>query len=112
MSDNEIIKALECCKTTTVFDCNTCPYKGIGKGLVGCTNLLLGDALDLINRQKAEIKSLADHNKKLRYDVKKIRAEAIEECAVRIIEEFIPVVCIEIKRGILDLVKEMIGEEK
>lgn len=60
MTDNEIIKGLGCCKTITVFDCNVCPYRGVGKGVVGCTNLLLGDALDLINRQKARTKELEE----------------------------------------------------
>lgn len=68
MSDNEIIKALECCKTITVFDCDMCPYKGIGKGLAGCANLLIGDALDLINRQMAEIDRLNAELQKERED--------------------------------------------
>lgn len=48
MSDNEIIKALECCRDN---NCHECPIKG-------CTDNIFGEALDLINRQKAEIKQL------------------------------------------------------
>lgn len=58
MTDNGIIKALECCKTNNAFDCNYCPYEGIGNEMVGCVNRLIGDALDLINRQKAELDDL------------------------------------------------------
>ena len=59
-TDDEIIKALECCRTIDGNDCSTCPYYGkhyeIGSG--GCSNHLVNDALALINRQKAEIEKL------------------------------------------------------
>jgi protein-arginine kinase activator protein McsA len=44
MTDNYIIKALECCKA---YNCKECSYRG------KC-NEIKHDALDLINRQKAE----------------------------------------------------------
>ena len=47
MKDNEIIKALECCKKD---DCDNCP-----NDFGNCYANLAGYALDLINRQKAEI---------------------------------------------------------
>ena len=49
MTDNEIIKALECCKDN---NCNECPIKG-------CTEDIFVEALDLIDRQKAEIERLS-----------------------------------------------------
>ena len=64
MTDNEIIKALECCSTgKTYADCekNGCPlYLGI---TMGCKytdkeNQLYSDALGIINRQQAEIERL------------------------------------------------------
>ena len=55
MSDDEIIKALECCSVHPM-KCKKCPYKGNER----CTNAHRKDALDLINRQKAEIESLKE----------------------------------------------------
>lgn len=52
MTDNEIIKALECCSYYDV--CLNCPCFSF----CGCTPELLESALDLINRQKAEIERL------------------------------------------------------
>ena len=52
MKDNDVIKALECCGGTT---CKGCPFQEkFGKD-APCSNLEKY-ALDLINRQKAEIK--------------------------------------------------------
>ena len=54
MTDNEIIKALECCKTGD--DCKGCPYYANGR--YTCGEHFNEDVLDLINRQKAEIERL------------------------------------------------------
>jgi DNA repair exonuclease SbcCD ATPase subunit len=55
MTDAEIIKALEYCKNQGfVSKCCECRYKNSS----GCVELLITDALDLINRQKAEIERL------------------------------------------------------
>ena len=56
MIDNEIIKALECCRKRTVFE--KCPidcpmYKFDGD----CFDLMQTDIIDFINRQQAEIES-------------------------------------------------------
>lgn len=59
MTDNEIIKALECCQAGNDYNttCKKCPIKSI------CDDdrPLLKMALDLINRQKAEIERLKHH---------------------------------------------------
>ena len=52
MTDNEIIKALECCDNCF---CEECSYK---PKLHNCREELCHDAVDLINRQKAEINRL------------------------------------------------------
>ena len=52
MTDNEIIKALECCKKD---DCDNCP-----NDFGNCYANLSGYSLDLINRQKAEIERLKE----------------------------------------------------
>ena len=61
MTDEQIIKALECCATDDGDDCFQCPYGNIvykpGNG--GCVNRCRKDAIDLINLQKAEIERLA-----------------------------------------------------
>lgn len=56
ITDDEIIKALECCVKITT-DCEKCPYWGISK-VENCFDVAKQDAVDLINRQKAEIESL------------------------------------------------------
>ena len=58
MTDNDIIKALECCLNSRNFEeCNECGYVECMTDK-GCLGELLTDGLDLINRQKAEIESL------------------------------------------------------
>ena len=59
MTDNEIIKALECCLPQNgKRNCDDCPYAECEKG---CADKLTKDSLDLINHQKAEIKELRSH---------------------------------------------------
>ena len=50
MTDNEIIKALECCYASG--RCEECPLNSIG---LGCIRKVQSHSLDLINRQQAEI---------------------------------------------------------
>ena len=57
MTDNEIIKALECCSTSSAVQCRDCPYCG-NNYEKHCAFALANDALDLINRQQAEIERL------------------------------------------------------
>ncbi len=80
MTDNEIIKALECCiKLTT--KCSECPYNETGEM---CFDLAKEDAIKLINRQRAEIERLEKENHRF-VDIGKtyseVRAEAIKEFA-------------------------------
>ena len=58
MTDNEIIKALECCLSGKDYDtaCMKCPIEPICES----DDILLKYALDLINRQKARIKELEE----------------------------------------------------
>ena len=92
MTDNEIIKALECCRDAeSVFDCQNCPYIEC-TNKKGCITELHGDILDIINRQKAEIERLRNTVKtdfltvteKLKLsqsEISEIRTEAIKEFA-------------------------------
>lgn len=84
MTDKDIIKALECCKTWD--DCKGCPY--CVNGLYTCGEHFDEDVLDLINRQKAEIERLEDLNKcyytscqQIAKSNHEIKAEAVKEFA-------------------------------
>ena len=55
-TDAEIMKALEICNSTKKGHClNRCPYYNYS---ANCMQSMINDALDLINRQKAEIEKL------------------------------------------------------
>lgn len=89
MTDKEIIKALECCGFEYGNLCSVCPkYE---KDNDFCQEELHNYAIDLINRQKAEIEKLKIENQSLRaaansykihYD--EARAEAVKEFAYRL----------------------------
>ena len=61
MTDNEIIKALECCSKNE--PCNICSYDKKEKDEFVCCSKLMLDAFDLINRQKAEIERFKNRQK-------------------------------------------------
>ncbi len=88
MTDNEIIKALECC---CVSECDECPYDE----QTACVEIMKEGALALINRQKAEVERLNIRNKVLtaitkNYDWKfaKAKSEAIKEFAERLKDNY------------------------
>ena len=109
MEDKEIIKALECCKKD---DCDNCP-----NDFGNCYANLAGDALDLINRQKAEIietrRDLLNEIYTLEHQLEVVKAEAIKEVAERAKEHFGTYTDVEesnavyVKNLINDIVKEM-----
>ena len=87
MTDNEIIKAFECCVINK--NCGGCPLQSTNT--YGCVKMTGANALALINRQKAEIESLtidmnaarlgmiAEHER-----LQTARSEAIKEFAERL----------------------------
>ena len=92
MTDNEIIKALECCMSDNP-PCTTCKYDGDTITVDECMGELMKDALDLINRQKAEIEMWKSSAELWEGDARQFfnerqtaRAEAIKELAERIKE--------------------------
>jgi hypothetical protein len=113
MTDNEIIKALECCSGKG--DCRSCPFKNRDD----CTKDLKAEIIGLITRQKAEIERL---NKAvdLFADIGKmyseIKAEAYKEFAERLKEKFARQVskgyCKVLNDFVDNLLKEMVGEDK
>ena len=78
MTDNEIIKASACCSSKGKMDCKNCPLKNS----VSCVTEMIDNALDLINRQKAEIERLQKENNRFA-DIGKmygeIKAEAVKD---------------------------------
>lgn len=87
MTDNEIIKALECCNG---WDgrCLNCPLNREG---TNCKEKLNSYAFDLINRQKAEIERLKEYNETLLTanvdlwsEILDIKSEAIKEVAEKL----------------------------
>ena len=80
-TDEEVIKALEICAINTVSREGYFTYQGIP------LRYLCEDALDLINRQRAEIERLEKHNTEYaRKHYQDGRAEAIKEFADRLCE--------------------------
>lgn len=80
MTDENIKKALECCGKNVLYEnCVDCPYeKDFGKDHI-CTIKVAKDALDLINRQQAEIDRLKKGWKADVIETENIKAEAIKE---------------------------------
>ena len=85
MTDNEIIKALECCSTESV--CDNCPYGGGCINQNNNTHFMAKDALALINRQKAEIERLEFDN--VHWNDWEVKCRAINEFAEKL-PEIIP----------------------
>jgi hypothetical protein len=106
MKDSDIIKALECCAKLT---CSECPY--YEKRHIRCRELRKL-ALDLINRQKAEIEELRKEKDNL--------IKTYKECMTEAIKDFIAEFerrCIEggiypafVKRQLEHVKEEMVGE--
>ena len=104
MTDNDIIKALTCC-TTKGSRCVDCPaWVNIDRS--NCKKFFRG-AIDLIDRQKAEIERLKQEKDNLIKTYAECQTEAIKEFAERL------------KQGLpswlhpyVDTVeKEMVGDE-
>ena len=110
LTDNEIIKALECCKTG---NCDECPFYGVKED---CEVELPEEALNLANRLKAEIERLQSDNVKLHIIIPKMfveaKTEAIKEFADRLkgVFGFDEMTGAIIKCHIDNLVKEMVGD--
>ena len=64
MTDEQIIKALECCSSSNSEQCKKCPLISQKDELFSCLYQKESLSLDLINRQKAEIERLKKKNEK------------------------------------------------
>ena len=118
LTDTEIIKALECCGRESCFGF---PYHG--KCHQG--NPMIKDALDLINRQQADIEKLKEtiEYKDICIEAcEDTKSEAVKQCLAKV-KNYIKTRCnpygkpdfdydtsIKILNFIDNLVKEMVGE--
>lgn len=99
MTDNEIIKALECCKERDINcvsspQCDVCPqlsYFYTVADREDCRTLLFAKTLDLINHLKAEIERLKSMNQAkldtihdLMVEVERLQNESIGNCEMAI----------------------------
>ena len=102
MTDNEIVKALECC---VEYDCRVCRYD-VNSAI--CISNLMKDTLDLINRQKAEIERLQKYNTDVAF---KHYNDGIKEFAERLKADYKnKCMGLSFERCIDNLVKEMVGD--
>jgi hypothetical protein len=117
LTPEEIKKALECCSKPYNL-CDECPISNDIKDDCKCGENLAKNALDLINRQQAEIERLTINmnafglgmkREKERADI--IRAEAIKEFARALRQQAFDRLYVSID-DIDRLVKEMVGEDK
>lgn len=100
MTDNEIIKALECHSKNNVRTCKGCPYADTYHDINGeCIDIMATEALALINRQKVTIEQLQTALFKCGEERVTARAEAVKEFAERLKEKIRDVAKIEFQDG-------------
>ena len=92
MTDNEIIKALECCGNIVASTCKGCAYHETYNA--SCVVRLMRDTVDLINRRQAEIEKLkadkiiAERHEKDARDLFKQTVKQLETAKSEAIKEF------------------------
>ena len=121
-TDEEIISSLEVIATTC--NCNECKIRSGKWGTCNCSETTANAALDLINRQKAEIERLRGstivnnimESQRIKREAK---TEAIKEFAEKLIEKSFPSFGnYGIARDVVEvcdidnLIKEMVGDEQ
>ena len=120
ITDEEIKSSLEVIATTR--NCNECKIRNCKWGTCNCSQITANAALDLINRQKAEIEKLKGstivsnimESQRIKREAK---AEAYKEFAERlkssiyINSNLLVYQCEAVESMIDDIVKEMVGEK-
>ena len=93
MTDNEIIKAMQCVIGNDV-KCSECTYQKV-LPFPSCRRMCAKNALDLINRQKEEIERLKQENEFCHKTITEnaqraleVTVEAIETAKSEVIKEF------------------------
>lgn len=113
LNAEQIKKALERCKTPSANDCDGCEYDGkcLKNGeYIGCVNLLIADALTLINELTEENKKIGIENFDLICELSRIKADTVRKMHSEIEER-----CIKggiypafVKRTIDNIAKELL----
>lgn len=99
MTDKEIIKALECCASESIEDCQVCPYMF---DTIYCDQMKLrADAFDLVNRQQEQLEAAANGQETLQKalaekdrEIERLTAEKEQliktfgECQERAVKDF------------------------
>ena len=86
MTDNEIIKAVECClakENCEVISCEKCPLEKQYE----CMDIMFHQTLNLINHQKAEVERLKHRKTELQIrnqELQHEKSEAIKEFAEKL----------------------------
>ena len=88
MTDNDIIKALECLSGEEIF-CKDCGFSRLESRGFACKKNVSIAALDLINRQKAEIEMLKAYDEMADGYADAVEQNAIKEFAERLKAETI-----------------------
>lgn len=91
MTDNEIIKALECLQkeNSSPDDRHKCYFMWKKETCFNCHHTVAKEALDLINRLKAENEQKAKKLQEILPIVAELKSEAIKEFAERLKEELV-----------------------
>ena len=110
MTDEQIIKALECCGNIVDSTCKECTYHETYNA--SCVVRLMRDALDLYNRQKAEIEALQFSVQQLSGFISNAKSETIKEYkekvkAIIMDKGIYPVV---VKNALNEAEKELVGK--
>ena len=127
-TNEDIISSLKVIATTG--NCNECKIRNCKWGTCNCSQITANVALDLINRQNAEIKrlqkevnlvsiqfqDLQERTDEVKLEAYKEFAEKLEEklgcCHIISDGEYCGFDCGDTHECIDDLLKEMVGEEK
>lgn len=122
-TDEEIISLLEVISTTR--NCNECKIRNCKWGTCNCSQITASAALDLISRQKEEIKRLQKEAnlvsiqfQDLQERTDEIKLEAYKKFAERLKRSTVTAIignkiyAVATSKGVDNLLKEMIGEEE
>ena len=119
LTDKEIVKALECCKSDTTI-CNECPYDKIGE----CIEKMCADSIDLINRLQGEnerwrkncddlYKEMSERLKaELKIERRLAKAEAYKEFAERVKKLPYYPSYTNLHKAVDNLLKELVGDSQ
>ena len=104
MTDNEIIKAMQCVIGNDA-NCSECTYQKV-LPFPSCRRKCAKNALDLINRQKAEIERLKDELHRAKVEISK-HFDYMDEATNESLDVFADSLKIKLNRTIDNLLKEM-----